>query len=469
MPRTNQSQLVLILASLCVLLALPALGQGTFPPIREAFIAIEGAILIDGTGAPPAAGVTLLIEENRIRQIGSSDEVRIPAQARRINGRGKYLIPGLINAHVHYSAPFLHRLYLAHGVTTVRDVGTAVDKILTLREEIAAGNLLAPRLVVSGMGINPRSVKSGGFESARAMTEYLANRGVDGIKVTGYTLGELKEIVEVAHAHGLLVYGHTRIDPGALAAVEAGLDGIEHVTDLMEDCIDENPPFPSGFDWNNREHFFKYYYGRLNRVLNLDKVDHLIERMVANDVYLDPTLINYYRGFVVRNTPELEADPAFRYQPEQWDRSNRYGIYGPEERAEWTKTMKLMQEVTRRFYRAGGLLLLGTDSQAAAPDGALPGWSMHQELELFVEAGLTPMEVLQVATFNNARVMGKEEDLGTLEPGKYADLIILDADPLQEISNTRKIHLVIKDGLVLEPNVLLAEHIRHFGERGQPR
>ena len=218
MPRTNQSQLVLILASLCVLLALPALGQGTFPPIREAFIAIEGAILIDGTGAPPAAGVTLLIEENRIRQIGSSDEVRIPAQARRINGRGKYLIPGLINAHVHYSAPFLHRLYLAHGVTTVRDVGTAVDKILTLREEIAAGNLLAPRLVVSGMGINPRSVKSGGFESARAMTEYLANRGVDGIKVTGYTLGELKEIVEVAHAHGLLVYGHTRIDPGALAA-----------------------------------------------------------------------------------------------------------------------------------------------------------------------------------------------------------------------------------------------------------
>ena len=468
MPRTNQSQLALILVIGCVLLTLPASGQGTFPPIREAFIAIEDVTIIDGTGAPPAAGVTLLIEENRIRQIGPSGQVQIPSTARRINGRGKYLIPGLIDAHVHYSAPFLHRLYLAHGVTTVRDLGSAVDKILTLREEIAVGNLLAPRLVVSGMGINPRSVKSGGFESAGAMTEYLANRGVDGIKVTGYTLDELKEIVEVAHAHGLLVYGHTRIDPGALPAVEAGLDGIEHVTDLMEDCIDEDPPFPSDFDWANREHFFKYYYGRLNRVVNLDKVDHLIERMVANDVYLDPTLINHYRGFVVRNTPELEADPAFRYQPEQYDRSNRYGIYGPEERAEWTKTLTLMQEVTRRFYRAGGLLLMGTDSQAAAPDGALPGWSMHQELELFVQAGLTPMEVLQVASFNNARVMGKAQDLGTLEAGKYADLIILDADPLQEISNTRKIHLVIKDGLVLEPDVLLAEHIRHFGERGQP-
>lgn len=468
MHRINKSQPTLIFALGCAFLTLSASGQGTFPPIRDAYIAIENTTLIDGTGASPAIGVTILIEKNRILQIGRSDQVRIPSGARRINGSGKYIIPGLIDAHVHYSAPFLHRLYLAHGVTTVRDLGTSVDKILTLQEEIAVGNLLAPRLVVSGMGINPRSVKSGGFESARAMTEYLAERGVDGIKVTGYTLEELSEIVEVAHAHGLLVYGHTRIDPGALAAVEAGLDGIEHVTDLMEDCIDENPPFPSDFDWGNREHFFKYYYGRLNRVVNLDKVDHLIERMVANEVYLDPTLINHYRGFVVRNTPELEADPAFRYQPEQYDRSNRYGIYGPEERAEWTKTLKLMQEVTRRFYRAGGLLVMGTDSQAAAPDGALAGWSMHQELELFVQAGLTPMEVIRVATFNNARVMAREKDLGTVEPGKYADLIILDADPLEEIRNTRKIHLVIKDGLVLEPDVLLAEHIRHFGERGRP-
>jgi imidazolonepropionase-like amidohydrolase len=468
MQRISGFQFILILALGCVLLTLPASGQGTFPPIRDAFIAIENTTLIDGTGASPATGVTILIAENRIRQVGPTGQVRIPSGARRINGRGKYIIPGLIDAHVHYSAPFLHRLYLAHGVTTVRDVGTAVDKILTLQEEIAAGNLLAPRLVVSGMGINPRSVKSGGFASARAMTEYLANRGVNGIKVTGYSLDELKEIVEVAHAHGLLVYGHTRIDPGALAAVEAGLDGIEHATDLIEDCIDENPPFPSDFDWANREHFFKYYYGRLNRVVNLDKVDHLIERMVANDVYLDPTLINHYRGFVVRNTPELESDPAFRYMPEQYDRSNRYGIYGPEERAEWAKTLKLMQEVTRRFYRAGGFLIMGADSQAAAPDGALPGWSMHQELELFVQAGLTPMEVIQVATLNNAKIMARDKDLGTLEPGKYADLIILDADPLEEIRNTRKIHLVIKDGLVLEPDILLAEHIRHFGERGKP-
>lgn len=465
----DRSQPALIFIFGCIFLVQSALGQAVLPPVRDAFVAIENVTLVDGTGAPPVNGVTILVAENRIHQISQSDRAQIPPKTRRINGRNKYVIPGLIDVHVHYSAPFLSYLYLAHGVTTVRDVGTDVDKILDFREEIVVGNALAPRLVVSGMGINPRTVKSGKFKSPRAMAEYLVNRGVDGIKVTGYELDELKEIVEVAHAHGLLVYGHTRLNPGALAAVEGGLDGIEHVTDLMEDCIDENPPFPSDFDWGNREHFFKYYYGRLNRVVNLDKVDYLIERMVENNVYLDPTLINHYRGFVVRNTSELNADPAFRYMPKQYDRANRYGTYGPEERAEWAKTLELMQEVTRRFYRAGGFLIMGTDSQAAAPDGALPGWSMHQELELFVQAGLTPMEVLKVATLSNARVIAREKDLGTVEVGKYADLILLNADPLEDISNTRKIDLVIKDGLILDPKVLLTEHIRHFGERSQPQ
>ncbi|MDA2933925.1 amidohydrolase family protein [Acidobacteria bacterium AH-259-D05] len=350
-------------------------------------------------------------------------------------------------------------------MTAVRDVGSPLDRILTLRQEIQVGNILAPRLFISGLAINPRSVKSLGFASAKDMAQSLAEAGVDGIKVTAYTVEELRDIVEVAHAHGLLVYGHTRLDPGASRAVGAGLDGIEHVTDLMEDCVDENPPFPPDFDWSRRDHFFRYYYGQLHRVVNLSKVDRLIQKMVENHVYLDPTLVNHHRGFVQRNTAELAADPALKYMPEKNDRANRYGRYGPEERGEWTKTFKLMQEVAYRFHRAGGFLILGTDSQAAAPDGALPGWSLHQELELFVEAGLTPMEVLQIATLNNAKVMNKDKELGTVETGKYADLLILDGNPLEEIKNTQKIHLVIKDGLVLEPQVLLAEHIRHFGER----
>ena len=450
-------------------LSLPARGQTTptLPVSTASLVAVEGATLIDGTGAAPVPNTTLLIEDGRIRQIGRRGEVPIPPGAQIIQADGKYLIPGLIDAHVHYNAPFLHRLYLAHGVTTVRDVGTSLERILTLREEIATGNILAPRLFTTGGSINTRSLRAAGV-SAREMTERLAEAGVNGIKVTGYNEEELKDILEVAHAHGLLGFGHTRLDPGALRAVQIGLDGIEHVTDLLEDCVEENPPFPMDFDWDRRDHFFRYYYSQLHRAVNRTKMDEIIQLMVQNDVYLDPTLVNYNRGFVQRGTAQLVADPAFRYMPEEYDRSDRYGEYGPLDREHWTKTFALMQEATYKFFKAGGFLLMGTDSQAAAPDGALPGWSMHQELEFFVDAGLTPMEALQTATFNNAKVMKQEKDLGSLETGKYADLVILDANPLENISNTQKIHLVIKDGLVLDPQALLREHIKHFGEREMP-
>ena len=424
MPSLKKDSFWLVCLTLLVSLILQASGQvtPTLPAVTSSVVVV-GATLIDGTGAPPVAETTLVIENGRILQIGRRGEVPIPAGAQVIQADGKTIIPGLIDAHVHYNAPFLHRLYLAHGVTTVRDVGTSLERILTLREEIARGNILAPRLFVTGSAINPRSVKAMGLSSAREMTLKLA---------------------------------------------ESGVDGIEHVTDVLEDCVEQNPPFPPDFDWSNRDHFFRYYYSQLHRAVDRTKLDQIIQLMVQNNVYLDPTLVNYNRGFVQRNTPELAADPAFRYMPKEFDRSNRYGHYGAEDRQQWEKTFALMQEATYKFFKAGGFPLMGTDSQAAAPDGALPGWSMHQELEFFVGAGLTPMEALQTATFNNAKVMNQEKELGTLETGKYADLVILNGNPLEDIRQTREIYRVIKDGLVLDPQKLLDEHIRHYGERGKP-
>jgi imidazolonepropionase-like amidohydrolase len=124
--------------------------------------------------------------------------------------------------------------------------------------------------------------------------------------------------------------------------------------------------------------------------------------------------------------------------------------------------MVRMKEVPRRFQQAGGLLIVGTD---AANGATLPGWSLHWEMELFVEAGISPMEALQAATRNNARVLQMERDLGTVQAGKYADLVILDDDPLEDIRNTQKIHRVIKDGIVLDPRELLEENFQQFGAR----
>ena len=428
-------------------------------------IAIEGGTLIDGTGSSPLHGVTILIEGNRIREIDRQGELIPPSGARVISATGKYIIPGLIDSHVHYRHPWLHRLYLANGVTTVRDMGGQVDRVLTLREELTVGNILGPRMVVSGMAINPGSVKAMGVSSAQEMARKLVEAGVDGIKITGYTTRELEEVVEVAHANGLLVYGHTgpKVDgraPGALLAIEAGLDGVEHAYGILEDSMGQAMELPSDFDPSIRDHLFRYWYGRMHRNFDTDKAETLIQSMVQSNVYFAPTLVNINRN--ARTLQDLEANPLLRYILE--GEPTTMASFGEEERREWSSTMVRMKEVTRRFQQAGGLLIAGTDSANAA---TLPGWSLHWEMELFVEAGISPMEALQAATLNNAKVLRMDQELGTVQAGKYADLVILDDDPLEDIRNTQKIHRVIKDGIVLDPQDLLEKNLQQFGARGE--
>lgn len=431
---------------------------------NSSVLVIQGGTVIDGTGAPPVANAVIVIEDGRIRQIGAGGEV--PAGAQVIDASGKFIIPGLIDSHVHYDMPWLHRLYLANGVTSVRDLGGSIDRLLTLRQEIAAGNILAPRMFISGTPINPGSVKAMNLSSSREMAEKLVEAGVDGIKVTGYTPDELREIVEVAHAAGLIVYGHTgpkrgNRGPGARLAIEAGLDGIEHALGVLEDAMDRDVPVPDDYDPFDRSHIFRHWYGRMHTVVNPSTVQTIIQMMVDDDVYFAPTLVNFDRNFVKRNTPETEADPNLKYIPE--DEPDSFGRFSPADREEWRKTLELMLDATFRFHQAGGLLIAGTDS----PGAALPGWSLHQEMQFFVEAGISPMEALKAATLNNAKVMNQDHELGTLEVGKFADLVILDADPLQDITNTERIHLVIKNGMVLEPAALLEDNLRQFGNRGE--
>ena len=219
------------------------------PPDPDGPLLIEGATLIDAAGGPAVPNSSILIEGNRISRIGSADEVDRPAGTRVLDAQGKYVIPGLVDMHVHYGRTWIHRLYLANGVTTVRDLGGAVERLNTLRQEIEAGNILAPRMFISGTPINQRSVKASGSTSGAEMAAKMIEAGVDGIKVTGYSVEELEEIVEVAHAAGLWVYGHTgpttgNVGPGARAAVEAGLDGIEHGTSLRRILWKARSPCP---------------------------------------------------------------------------------------------------------------------------------------------------------------------------------------------------------------------------------
>lgn len=431
---------------------------------NSSVLVIQGGTVIDGTGAAPVSNVLIVIEDGRIRQM--SAEAEAPAGAQIIDASGKYVIPGLIDSHVHYDMPWLNRLYLANGVTSVRDLGGSMDRLLTLRQEIAVGNILAPRMFISGTPINPGSVKAMNLSSSKEMAEKLVEAGVDGIKVTGYTPDELREIVEVAHAANLIVYGHTgpkrgNRGPGARLAIEAGLDGIEHALGVLEDAMDRDVPVPDDYDPFDRSHIFRHWYGRMHAVVNPETVQTIIQMMVDDDVYFAPTLVNFDRNFVKRNTPETEADPSLKYIPE--DEPDAFGRFSPADREEWRKTLNLMLDATYQFHQAGGFLIAGTDS----PGAALPGWSLHQEMQFFVKAGISPMEALKAATLNNAKVMNQEDELGTLEVGKFADLVILDGDPLQDIANTEQIHRVIINGKVLDPAVLLEDNLRQFGDRGE--
>jgi len=447
---------------LCAVSPFSSANCSPSPTPSTSVIVIEGGTLIDGTGRSPTTGTTILIEGNRIREIGRQGELTAPDGAHIIQASGKFIIPGLIDAHVHYRYPWIHRLYLANGVTTVRDMGGEIERVLTLRQELAVGNILGPRMFVSGIAINPGSVKAMGVSNALELAQKLVEAGVDGIKVTGYTLGELEEVVEVAHASGLLVYGHAThlYTPGAFLAVEAGLDGIEHGYAVLEASMGEAVEVPSDYDPSIRDHLFRYWYGRMHRNFNTQKAEALIQSMVQEDVYFAPTLVNIARH---EHTPEdLNSNPALRYIPE--GEPNTLASFGEEERQEWMKTLVRMKEFTRMFGQSGGLLIVGTDSTNGS---TLPGWSLHQELELLVQAGITPMKAIQAATLNNAKIVHQDKELGTVEVGKYADLVILDANPLEDIRHTRKIHRVIKDGRVLEPEVLLEQNIRQFGERGE--
>ena len=308
-------------------------GCGPAEPISQSsaapsVIVIEGGTLIDGTGASALSGTRILIEDGRIQEIGQPEDLSIPAGARVIEAAGKYIIPGLIDSHVHYDMPWLHRLYLANGVTTVRDLGGSIERLVTLREEISVGNLMAPRMFISGMPINPGSVRAMNLSSSKEMAEKLVEAGVDGIKVTGYTTDELREIVEVAHANGLIVYGHTgpkrgNRGPGARLAIEAGLDGIEHALGILEDAMDQAVPVPADYDPFDSSHIFRYWYGRMHTVVNSTTVGELVQLMVEEDVYFAPTLNNFMRNFVQRNTPEVESDPNLKYIPE--DEPDRFG------------------------------------------------------------------------------------------------------------------------------------------------
>ena len=396
---------------------------------QPAVTAIMGGRLIDGTGRPPIENSVVLLRGDKIVAAGPASTVPIPRGAEMVDARGKSVLPGLWEMHAHFEQVEWGPIYLATGVTTARDVGNEKEFIVAVRDAIAGGHGIGPRLVMAGV-IDGASNMSFGILTAdnpgqaRARVQEYEAAGFQQIKVYSSVKPDvLKAITAEAHRLGMTVTGHIPLGMNALQGVEAGMDQINHVeyvTDVMVDpeshAIDAESP-------------------RVKNVLKVLKEHHTV---------VDPTMALMELLAHPLNKPVAGFEPGFpRVAPELRQPLETMGA-SPAGEAQAAAYFNAMLRTVRILHEAGVPIVAGTDQ-------SVPGFSLDREIELYVKAGLTPMEAIQSATLVSARAMGMEQESGTVEPGKRADVIVVDGNPLESISDIRKVNTVFAAGRMFQP------------------
>jgi len=395
-------------------------------------IAVVGGTLVDVVNATTIPNSVVLIENGIIKKVGKAGEVKIPAKAKIIDAKGKTVIPGLWDMHAHFEQAEWGPAYLAVGATTVRDCGNEFDYINSIKKAIDSGKGIGPEILKAGiidgkgqyaLGVIQADTRE---EAIKAVDRYYDNGFVQ-IKIySSVKPAIVKAICDEAHRLGLTVTGHIPIGMTLQQGVDSGMDMVNHV-----------------------QYVYSIMKRNKDRSINFeDSISKAAIQFIKNHhVVIDPTLGVFEMSF--RNVKDdiTTMEPGFYTLPLPLQALFKDTGQDPTGAAKFKPLYDSMVKIVKLLYDAGVPIVAGTDQ-------GFPGYSVDRELELYVQAGLTPMQALQTATITPARVMKMEKTSGSLDPGKQADLAIIDGDPLTNIRDIRKVALVIKAGKIYDPGQL---------------
>ena len=449
MPRLLLTTLILSLLSA----VFPASSAAQDHPLAFTHVTV-----IDATGAPALPDMTVIVAGKKITQLGKSASTTVPKSATTIDATGKFLIPGLWDMHVHEifgewipaQEKITPALFVLNGITGVRDMGGDLDQLKQWRSRITSGKLLGPRMIISGPMLDgpvpafPSSAPLKDAADGRRVVDELKANGADFIKVQSLVSRDAYfAAASEAKKLGIPIVGHVPDKVRAVEAVNSGQKSIEHLTGVFEGCSSKEDELMAAPRGPGR--------GKFLSTQDPARCKDLIALFAKNKTWQCPTLYWEKGEWLIEKTNEGE-DPLIKYAPAEWRRA--WPMFSRDIAKNWSSDPFVEREaffhaelkMIGDMNRAGLPILAGTDTAAGVR--VYPGFSLHEELSLLVQAGLTPMQALQSAT-RNAGVFFGLRDTGTIAKGNRADLVLLDANPLENISNARKIRGVVLNGRYL--------------------